>query len=1502
MTTFSNCLKKAGLNPEEIRIYDDLVAKHQTDGMSVEDAQKAAAQSRLDELGQDRVDVVSKIEAAIKVLPADVTGELTEESRTGQETEKPAEKITDVGDEKVLFSIAEPETTTKKSLPTKKLNAIISRITGTQDPAGLDGIVVAPDFESLPNAIKVEAEKQGTDGKNVRGIYHGGKIYLVESNITSEAEVELILFHEGTHKGAAELFANTGVKKAMNNLWVSVGGQKGFNKIVKDSGINLDTYITGVTAKNDDGTYRFTKAQREQILMNELLAHIGQTGSKSLKQRALDLVGAIRAWLRDNGYMKLAELGVTDLSHLAKTARERGLGKKLKKKSDVDLVLADDALFMVAYHGTPHKVDKFSMENIGTGEGVQAFGYGLYFAENPNVAGSYQKNLPYRQAKKEFLSNLPEDADFDEVMELIGTDVFSKNQEDVINALDANDWLGFDYPSQAISAAYMEIDNFDPTPELKSAIDNSGSIYEVEIPEEYTKNFLNWDTPLSKQSAGVKSAISKLVKSSPDSKITQFMVDDNVVGGALYGGIVSQFAETNDSQKASELLDSVGIKGIKYYDAVSRPSDIGDQRIRDIMDKHNSNVDAALDEYMRSVHETPKQKEKIRAAIRGQMEKEITRNLVVFDDSIVEITAIDGKPVDAPLFSLTPDRKYTKEQQAAIDKGGFGAIKEAYQSPLKAALGKAKDRLDESKQVWKTILRQGFLDQYDSFRTIINDKRAWMMANLSEASGGTVEAALEYGRPFMNRGAVDVDVNKKSLSQIFEPLGAEVNDWLMWVAGNRAERLASEERERLFSDVDIQALKSLNNGKMDDGRSRSQVYEAVRKEFEEMNDAFVKIGTKTGVISPDEANVWRKQGFYVPFYRIAEEESKKGVTGPYTGGGLVRQTAYKRLKGADIPLGDLLTNVIMNWNHIVSSGLKNQAAVEALSSAENMGLATQVSEKDKSKDAVFIRLRGKKMWLELDDTKEGQLVLESLMSLNYEGMNSFMMKAARKFKRALTYGVTANPEFKAANLFRDTIQAVAVAGMSTNIAKNLKQGFKSTKKGSPTIARMIAGGGAFGDSGYIHGSDPEALQRLIKKDIDRMTILDSPKRIQKMWDAYQDFGARLENVNRAANFEQDLSRGDVDLLTANFNARDHLDFQRTGAFTSIRILAQVVPFLNARLQGLSKLGRAGFDKNQRKQFMAVLSTYAMASVLLYLYMKDDDDYDEAPQWERDAYHLFKIPGSDVMYRLPRPFEVGFIATIAERAVEQMVNDKVHGELFFERVWHGLTETLSFNPVPQMIMPAVEVWANHNMFTNRQIESEPMKKLSPSERKRAWTSETAIAMSKGFNTILWDDVVLSPLQIEHLVNGYFGWIGGTALESSDMIIRGVGLAPSIPERRIQDYMLVGRFARTGPTRGTRYLTEFYENLHDANRAYANIRFAAQLGDQEKAMKLAEKNEDKLAIRGIYAGAQKSISRINKAILITRSKDIPSDEKLEEIESLNMMKNQIAKRVIEKTQGK
>ena len=58
-------------------------------------------------------------------------------------------------------------------------------------------------------------------------------------------------------------------------------------------------------------------------------------------------------------------------------------------------VLANEAGMVEVWHGSPHKFDKMSLEKIGTGEGEQAFGHGLYFTDKKDIAAHYSKADPY---------------------------------------------------------------------------------------------------------------------------------------------------------------------------------------------------------------------------------------------------------------------------------------------------------------------------------------------------------------------------------------------------------------------------------------------------------------------------------------------------------------------------------------------------------------------------------------------------------------------------------------------------------------------------------------------------------------------------------------------------------------------------------------------------------------------------------------------------------------------------------------------------------------------------------------------------------------------------------------------------------------------------------------------------------------------------------------------------------------------------------------------------
>ena len=55
--------------------------------------------------------------------------------------------------------------------------------------------------------------------------------------------------------------------------------------------------------------------------------------------------------------------------------------------------VADESGALTLWHGSPHDFDRFSMDKIGTGEGAQAYGHGLYFAENRGVAEGYRDTL-----------------------------------------------------------------------------------------------------------------------------------------------------------------------------------------------------------------------------------------------------------------------------------------------------------------------------------------------------------------------------------------------------------------------------------------------------------------------------------------------------------------------------------------------------------------------------------------------------------------------------------------------------------------------------------------------------------------------------------------------------------------------------------------------------------------------------------------------------------------------------------------------------------------------------------------------------------------------------------------------------------------------------------------------------------------------------------------------------------------------------------------------------
>ena len=233
------------------------------------------------------------------------------------------------------------------------------------------------------------------------------------------------------------------------------------------------------------------------------------------------------------------------------------------------------AKFMVAWHGTPHDFDQFSLDKIGTGEGAQAYGYGLYFAGSRSVAEFYRKELSdfYIDGKR-----------FKETNRNISK-IVKDNKDDLSVAAKKLR----QYASENAGNPYAMIDEAIKVADAieSGAFSNNenGRLYKVEIPEDDT--YLLWDKPLSEQSEKVKAALRSM-----DNRVTFGKDRESVkqwikitgdippemramTGGALYSHIAGKLNARHDSpktgsQQASEYLHSIGIRGIKYLDGSSR--------------------------------------------------------------------------------------------------------------------------------------------------------------------------------------------------------------------------------------------------------------------------------------------------------------------------------------------------------------------------------------------------------------------------------------------------------------------------------------------------------------------------------------------------------------------------------------------------------------------------------------------------------------------------------------------------------------------------------------------------------------------------------------------------------------------------------------------------------------------------------------------------------------------------------------------------------------------
>ncbi len=342
---------------------------------------------------------------------------------------------------------------------------------------------------------------------------------------------------------------------------------------------------------------------------------------------------------------------------------------------------------ITAYHGSPHDFDQFSLAKIGTGEGAQAYGHGLYFAENTRIAKGYRERLSQFGDASEMPENMATSVLLDgkvvngktpsNQLTPLERAALSKHyaggQQQAIQELE--DSLKYLEPGSPAHAQDSETIHALKNNDLAGRVQPfTGRTYEVNI-NANPEHFLDWDKPLGQQSEHVQQAVRKAATATPYEIVEassstpqrpnflikvhgqtvgasntreQAMqnakdmfseyVDPANKGGEIYRQM--SYAPTGPGGEtlqapAAKVLREAGIPGVKYLDAGSRQSpvtyDVGAPR-SDFGPYSHFTSQADAEKHLADLRKYGFHDAEIKQTVHPQ-----TSNYVVFDDSIINI-------------------------------------------------------------------------------------------------------------------------------------------------------------------------------------------------------------------------------------------------------------------------------------------------------------------------------------------------------------------------------------------------------------------------------------------------------------------------------------------------------------------------------------------------------------------------------------------------------------------------------------------------------------------------------------------------------------------------------------------------------------------------------------------------------------------------------------------------------------------------------------------------
>ena len=794
---------------------------------------------------------------------------------------------------------------------------------------------------------------------------------------------------------------------------------------------------------------------------------------------------------------------------------------------------------------------------------------------------------------------------------------------------------------------------------------------------------------------------------------------------------------------------------------------------------------------------------------------------------------------------------------------------------------------------------------------------AFKITEVAQQMSGRMEMFSRVGAPKLNRdGSVGIAENTMGLKQIFEPIGTgeRYAKFQMYVYAQRAQRLKREGREKLMSDADI--AEGLRYGR------ENPEFDAVFRNYTRFNEALMKFLQDSGAITSEQRQKLIGTADYVPFYRIIDEEQyTEGLFGQVRRGNEYARNStsafdnpdarirdvLQKLQGGEERIGDLYENVFSNTQAIVHAAMRNVATQRVVNVVEQLKRTGFYGENKKPKriskeeaqqnnNHFTYRENGKTVFYDVGTDGELITAMRTFTPTQLQGLLRTMQNIGRFFRNAITI----TPSFMIANLIRGDMAGVVTTDAPLRPMVDTIRGLKNALQDTETIQEMKTIGG-FG--GYTFGESSTDFAKKMKRFYRRhegYTIVDTPQKLTDMFSGLVDrinyVGEATELATREAIYRR-LVEGGVDKADAAYEALNLINYSRRGnpqggLAQTFALLVPLVPFLNARVQGLYRTGTAfGTEATARKTAVKGLALMGM-SLGLYSIMSQQDDWDKEPLHRKLNYYI--IYAGDKKFLIPKPFEVGAIfSTIPEVFIDGIRNKD--GEYVAEAVSQIFLNNFSFNPIPQAISPILEVATNRDFFRGRELESLGVRGLPTEMRAYSTTSEFAKLVGQGSAAM-----GISPIEFEQLVNGYLGSLGGLFLGGMDSVLGTFGTVPERPAGLFGNSVAdtaarnlgISRFVKERPADpSNRYLSEFYEMKREADELLRGINRLREEGNIEEARALKRANRGLLAVRTTLNKKYSTLNSINDKIAGIKTSGMEPEEKKKRIDTLIRQRNRI-----------